>query len=188
MRYREIETKLADALRLLGIEKVICPFLGGLVHRSVRFIIAFIAAHHSLLGRLSEDKSSTILESLISNSNTPSVIISAVTILLISLAINSETPAAQVTTARVLLSLINQRYPAILKNASKQIVEGDDNEEDEEEVKEKIEQLTISLSIVSRVQFIRFTGAKQLFNLRDLDILDAYIHSFERPFSRFENT
>ncbi|TFK71529.1 hypothetical protein BDN72DRAFT_432062 [Pluteus cervinus] len=127
VKLTEIETKLADALRWAGVEKVVCPLLGGLVHR------------------LSEDKSSTILESLISNPNTPSIIISTATTLLISLAINSEVPATQVATARVLLSLVQQRYPVILQNAGKQLVEDGDDEDDE--VKEKIEQLTISLSI-----------------------------------------
>lgn len=94
------------------------------------------------LGRTSQETACSIIETLISSSHTPTAVIAQLAELLIPAATTSNAPAAEIATARRILSAIQQRHPAILQNSGKRLIEN------EEGLKDQIEQLMISLSIV----------------------------------------
>jgi hypothetical protein len=84
------------------------------------------------------------IESMITAKNVPrSIIYRATTILFNRVLSTEENSSSDTTTARRLLSQIQQRHPAILENVAEELREAGESSQ------EAVEQIVISLSIVS---------------------------------------
>ncbi|EKM74924.1 hypothetical protein AGABI1DRAFT_123475 [Agaricus bisporus var. burnettii JB137-S8] len=94
----------------------------------------------ALISKLSDQRAIMMLESIISSPTTHPVVIERTTSLLIKEALSQE---EHVPTARSLLSTIQQRHPDIFHRASHA------EQEEDEELKRTIDQLVLSLSLVS---------------------------------------
>lgn len=103
--------------------------------------------------RSSEDIPSTILQSIVTSSVIPRVVVKRLTALLLSLSLRVATDssfvadaptAASAVAVRALLSQIQQRQPDILHEVADEACEG----QDDETVKEGVDQLILSLSSV----------------------------------------
>lgn len=102
------------------------------VHASVLFLHAI---------RLEDEKALSLLEAIISVPNLPALVINqSASMLLAVSATNKITPAS--TSARRLLSIIQQRHPLTLQEAAQLLIEQD------ETLREAVEQLILSLSVV----------------------------------------
>jgi U3 small nucleolar RNA-associated protein 10 len=81
------------------------------------------------------------LQSILTSSNVPSAITHRLAMLLIDADVSSE-DTVDTTSHRALLSRIQQRHPSILQEVAEEVIS------DRENVKDAVEQLIISLSMV----------------------------------------
>lgn len=84
-----------------------------------------------------------LLEGIIATLGTPHSILEVLTDHLLSISVKPEVEAPTLITSRRLLSLVQQRYPEILKKSVDTTCESD------ESLQEAVEQLLISLTMVS---------------------------------------
>ncbi|TFK37695.1 hypothetical protein BDQ12DRAFT_685121 [Crucibulum laeve] len=118
-----VEDELLLATSWVGCEKLINPLVTALGHR------------------LADDTTTSLLEALLVTSNVPAAIIEHATKSLLKQVLSSDTLASVVLTARRLLSIIHQRYPAILNDVAERESKADAS------VQASVEQLLISLSV-----------------------------------------
>lgn len=93
--------------------------------------------------RLKRDNTVSLLDAILSAPSIPAVVVQRTAIILVNSAISSEASALVATSARRLLTVIQQRYPTILEEAVGEVCQQN------EALRESAEQLIISLSIVS---------------------------------------
>ncbi|KXN83997.1 U3 small nucleolar RNA-associated protein 10 [Leucoagaricus sp. SymC.cos] len=120
----DIKEELKATIGWVGSEKLVRPLVTALV------------------SRLSDDNASVLLESIISMPAVPSPVTEHATTLLVRGALSDETPETA-TAARSLLSVIQQRHPDTFQRVIK--IEQDE----EDDLKQAIDQLVLSLSIVT---------------------------------------
>jgi predicted thioredoxin/glutaredoxin len=97
-----------------------------------------------------DEDSVTLLEKIIATSTMPSTVILALTTSLMKDVIDSTSEAQIVVTARRLLSLIQPRHPSVLQRVAETL------SEDDESASDAVEQLVISLSMVTFFACITF--------------------------------
>ena len=100
--------------------------------------------------RLADEASVTLLEKIIATSTMPSTVILALTTSLMKNVLNPASDAQIVLTARRLLSLIQPRHPSVLQKVAETLSEVDESAND------AVEQLVISLSMVTFFACITF--------------------------------
>lgn len=126
---------------------MLCPLvkcLGG------RYGLRFIILINSELLRLADEASVTLLETIITTSTMPPTVVLALTTSLMKDVLNSTSEAQIVLTARRLLSLIQPRHPSVLQKVAETLSEADESAND------AVEQLVISLSMVTFFACITF--------------------------------
>jgi hypothetical protein len=97
--------------------------------------------------RLPEDAAHTALQSILTSSKVPNAVTRRLTMLLIAAVVSSGDSADSVP-SRAILSTIQQRYPSILQKVA------DETIAEKEDVTEAVEQLIISLSMVTVSQHV----------------------------------
>jgi hypothetical protein len=97
--------------------------------------------------RLPEEPARAALRSVLTSGATPRMIVRRLTTLLIDAVVNADEDA-DVASYRALLSAIQQRYPAVLQGVAEHVVSA------RADAKDAVEQLVISLSVVSSVSFL----------------------------------
>ncbi|KAF8901036.1 armadillo-type protein [Gymnopilus junonius] len=126
LRMPTLKDELASGSAWLGSERVLSPIVKGLCND------------------LNDSASSTLLEHIIATNTIPPSVIEVLTFTLISAGIKPEEPQTSLT-ARRLLFLIKQRYPDILQKGVERF------EEEEDDLKDAIEQLVMSLSTLGQI-------------------------------------
>ena len=97
-----------------------------------------------------DEASTLLLENIIATSTVPSTIILALTTSLMKDALDPTSEAQIVMTARRLLSLIQLRHPLVLQRVAETLFKAD------ESVADAVEQLVVSLSMVTFFACITF--------------------------------
>jgi U3 small nucleolar RNA-associated protein 10 len=142
----DIQTSLASGSGYNGSEKVLTPLVKGLTKR---YAEPFSSWKHVLIKYRLDDAS--LLESIIATPSTPIDTVATLTVHLMTVSVNAEIDSQNQLTSRRLLALVQQRHPAILASCADATMESD------ESLKEAVEQLVISLSVVSDLlQFSRY--------------------------------
>ena len=124
---------------------MLCPLvkcLGG------RYGLHFVILINSDLFRLADEASVTLLEKIIATSTMPSTVILALTTSIMKDVLDPTSEAQIVLTARRLLSLIQPRHPSVLQKVAETL--------SDESTNEAVEQLVISLSMVTFFACITF--------------------------------
>lgn len=98
-----------------------------------------------ILLRLGDSLGLEVLETLIATSTVPLSVLEILTTELLGIAAKPDCEAQNLLLARRLLSLIQQRHPILLRKAAETLC-GDD---DDEALKDAVEQQIISISTVS---------------------------------------
>ncbi|KAF8966928.1 armadillo-type protein [Flammula alnicola] len=127
LRIPHIKDELSSGASWVGSEKVLSPLVKGLSNR------------------LEDAASTTLLEAIIATPTTPLSVIEILITSLLNIAVKPEAETQSLLISRHLLSLIQQRHPNLLQKSTEAL------SEDDESVKEAIEQLIISLSTVGLV-------------------------------------
>jgi predicted transcriptional regulator len=91
--------------------------------------------------RLEDDRASSILEAIITAPKVPTIVVKQSATMLLSISVATEITVASAS-ARRLLSIVQQRYPSALQEAAEVLASQD------EALKESVEQLIVSLSVV----------------------------------------
>jgi U3 small nucleolar RNA-associated protein 10 len=91
--------------------------------------------------RLPEDTTLDTLQSLLTSTKVPNAIIHPLAVLLIDAVVSSE-ETIDTALHRAMLSTIQQRHPTVLQKAAEGVIS------DDEDLKDAVEQLIISLSMV----------------------------------------
>lgn len=95
--------------------------------------------------RLSEETTSSFVESIVAAPRMPSIVVHRITFSFVQYAIApTNGPSSEISFARRLLSNIQQRHPAVFQQVTEDLVST------EPSTKDGVEQLIISLSLVSR--------------------------------------
>ncbi|KAF9526013.1 hypothetical protein CPB83DRAFT_877003 [Crepidotus variabilis] len=128
---QNIERQLVSSSSWRGSEKMLRPLI------------------HGLVTRLHDQTSQALLETFISATNLPNVLVEDLTTRLLEFAVQPEPAAEFILAARRLLSLIHQRFPEVLRLAADALVEEDDS------MKDTVEQLTFSLNTVNLVGLLK---------------------------------
>ncbi|KAF9468309.1 hypothetical protein BDZ94DRAFT_1246474 [Collybia nuda] len=126
MRIPGVIGELKSACLWVGAEKIICPLLPGLEKR------------------LEDEHASSLLETIISTSNLPPLVVNQLASLLLSTSLLTKITSAS-TTARRLLFIFQQRHPLALQEAAETLTQQD------ETLKESVEQLIVSLAVVQGI-------------------------------------
>ena len=149
----DIQTSLASGSGYAGSEKVLTPLAKGLTKRYANF---GCARKRVLINSRLEDTS--ILETMIATPSTPIDTVATLTIHLMTISVNAATDSQNQLTSRRLLALVQQRHPAILASCADATIEAN------ESLTEEVEQLVISLSVVSIL--LRFFSLHTLMQLQ----------------------
>ena len=104
----------------------------------------YVRQRLTLLHRLADEPASSLLESIIAISDIPTAVINRCAKNLIDVIIAEEVPASSIV-ARRLLVTIQQRYPSALSEAMEVFCQQN------EAVKDSMDQLLISLSVVGHI-------------------------------------
>jgi hypothetical protein len=141
---RGITDEVRDAMAWAGIEKFVCPLISSLGDKYGLPVSNCIVEVYVVFFRLSDEVSCDFVESIVTSKNVPRAIIYHTTTMLFNRVLATEENSnTDITTARPLLSQIQQRHPSILEKVAEELREvGEPSEE-------AIEQVVISLSIVS---------------------------------------
>ncbi|TFK48252.1 hypothetical protein OE88DRAFT_1664727 [Heliocybe sulcata] len=123
LQLQNIGSALQEIMKFSGAEKIVNPLMPG------------------LLARLNDETSRTVLETILTCPEVPDAVIHGALHLLVDAVLDSE-DAAHMNEHRRMLTLIQQRYPEILQKTAEKIIAED------EDAKEAVEQLILSLSIV----------------------------------------
>ena len=126
---------------------MLCPLVKGL---GGRYGLRFVILINSELSRLADEVSVTLLEEIIATSTMPSTVFLALTTSLMKHVLDPTSEAQIVLTARRLLSLIQPRHPSVLQKVAETLSEADESAND------AVEQLVISLSMVTFFTCITF--------------------------------
>ncbi|KAG5644278.1 hypothetical protein DXG03_008763 [Asterophora parasitica] len=134
---QNIEKELRNASRWTGVEKIISPLVPGLIKG------------------LEEERTISLLESIIATPKMPQVVIQRSAILLIRDAVAVD-ETSSTTAARRLLAIIQQRHPAIFEEAMDAVSEEQNIDQ------ETVDQLRISLAVVQRIGHADATRAENV--------------------------
>jgi U3 small nucleolar RNA-associated protein 10 len=107
----------------------------------------FIPLLTNLVGRLSEPSAYESASSLLASPCVPSVVIHSTARVLLYNSVSGDASNSS-EQMRTLLSQVRQRHPDVVEQVSQEIIEEDDD------LKEKVEQLILSLSLVNIRSFL----------------------------------
>jgi U3 small nucleolar RNA-associated protein 10 len=102
----------------------------------------FVPLLNNLIGRLSETSAYDSASSLLASSCVPSVVIHSTARVLLYNSVSGDASNCS-EQIRTLLSQVRQRHPDIVEQVSQELIKEDDD------LKEKIEQLVLSMSLVN---------------------------------------
>ena len=136
---------LSTALGWTGCEKFLIPLLNPLLVRLVRPRGFNSAAAHTLTTSVNKPAARELLETILSSPETPASVIKELAGILIELP-TSESDIENKGQLRKLLAQLRQRYPEIFSEVLLGVIS-----EKGEEGRTEIEQLILSLSVVSAV-------------------------------------
>lgn len=147
MKFSEFKEDLVAGSTWIGIEKVLSPLVRGLIQRYVGNV-AFSFLSLTSFQSLQNSTAVTLLEGIISMTNSPHSVIKISTVNLLSISTKHDADTQTLLVSRRLLYLIQQRHPGIFGKSVDEICEHD------ESVKEAVEQLLISLTMVNHFDML----------------------------------
>lgn len=147
---RGINPELTSACKWYGIEKVLVPLVASTMPRSGHCptYMESLTDHQAL--RISEPPVLEFVENLTASPGVPEAVLTRLT----SSLIRSATSDPSSFTSRRLLAILHQRQSSTVQKAAKEIIEED------EDLKEPVEQLILSLSVVSLTACKRVTRSQ----------------------------